>query len=260
MWPWPSTNLNKCLKWHFYSSRKKLCHIILKSIHKCWSCGPDKLNLLPFYHLTFKCDLDIPPTWAKISNGTATPWGEQLCQIILNMHKCRRYGPDKLNLWPFYHLTFKCDLDLQLTWTNVSNGTATLQKEQLCQIILKSMHTWRSHGPDKLSLWPFYHWTFVTLTFHLPEEVFQIALILHKENNCAKLFENPRINVEVMARTSSIYVTFKCDLELQPTWTNVLNGTSLPQGQQQCQITLKAMHEWRSYDPDKSGRPDACTR
>ena len=34
------------------------------------------------------------------------------------MNKFISYGPDKLNLWPFYHLTFKCDLDLQPTWTN----------------------------------------------------------------------------------------------------------------------------------------------
>ena len=69
-----------------------------------------------------------------------------------------------LNLWPFYHLTFKCDLDFQLTRTNVSNGTTTPQGEQLCQIFLKSMHESRIYGPDKL-----------------------------------------------------IYVTFKCDLNLQPT-------------------------------------------
>ena len=25
------------------------------------------------------------------------------------------YGPDKLNLWPFGHLTSKCDLDFQPT-------------------------------------------------------------------------------------------------------------------------------------------------
>ena len=31
------------------------------------------------------------------------------------MHNCRSYGPDKLDLWPFCHLTFKCDLDLQPT-------------------------------------------------------------------------------------------------------------------------------------------------
>ena len=42
--------------------------------------------------------------------------GEQLCQIIFkSMHKCRSNGPDKLKLRPFYHLTFKCDLNLQPT-------------------------------------------------------------------------------------------------------------------------------------------------
>ena len=46
--------------------------------------------------------------------------------------------------WPFYCLTFKCDLDVQLTWTNVSN-------EQLCQIILKSMHKCRSNGLYELN-------------------------------------------------------------------------------------------------------------
>ena len=33
----------------------------------------------------------------------------------ITMHKCTSYVPDKLNLRPFYHLTFKCDLDLQPT-------------------------------------------------------------------------------------------------------------------------------------------------
>ena len=65
-----------------------------------------------------------------------------------------------------YHLTFKCDLDLQPTQTNVSNGTTTPQGKYLtvCKLILKSMHKYRSYGLDKL-----------------------------------------------------IYVTFKCDIDLQPT-------------------------------------------
>ena len=118
-------------------------------------------NLWPFNNLTFKCDLDLLPTWTNISNGTSTPQGEQLCQIILNStHKCTSDGPCKLSLWPFYHLTFKCDLDLQPTWTNVQSGTSTPQGQQLCQIILKSMHKCRSNGQDKLNLWPFYHLTF----------------------------------------------------------------------------------------------------
>ena len=54
------------------------------------------------------------------------------------MHKCSN-DPGKLNLLPFYHLTFKCDLNLQPTKTNVSNGTTTPQGEHLCKIIQKSM-------------------------------------------------------------------------------------------------------------------------
>ena len=43
---------------------------------------------------------------------------------------------------------------------------------------------------------------FVTLTFNLPEQIFQMALLLLIENNCAKSFWNPCINVEVMAHTN----------------------------------------------------------
>ena len=58
----------------------------------------------------------------------------------------------------------------------------------------------------------------VTLTFDLPEQMFQMALLLLRENTCATFLWNPCINVGVMARKSSIYVTFKCDIYLQPTW------------------------------------------
>ena len=62
-----------------------------------------KLNLWPFYHLTFTCDLD--------PNGITTPQGVHLRKIILkSMHKCRSYGSDKL-----IYVTFMCDLDLQST-------------------------------------------------------------------------------------------------------------------------------------------------
>ena len=40
----------------------------------------------------------------------------------------------------------------------------------------------------------------MTLTFNAPEQMFQMALLLVKVNNCAKLFYNPCINVQVMAR------------------------------------------------------------
>ena len=56
-------------------------------------------------------DLDLQPTQTNLSNGTTTPQGEHLCNINLkSMHKCTSHGPDKL-----IYVTFKCDLDLQLT-------------------------------------------------------------------------------------------------------------------------------------------------
>ena len=48
----------------------------------------------------------------------------------------------------------------------------------------------------------------VTLNFNVPDKMFQMARLLVKENNCAKLFRNPCIHVEVMGRTSSIYDHF----------------------------------------------------
>ena len=81
---------------------------------------------------------------------------------------------------------------------------------------------------DHFIIWP----SSVTLTFNLPEQIFQMALLLLKENNCDILFWNPYINVEVMAQTSNLWpfyqLTFKCDL--QPTWTNVPHATATPQG------------------------------
>ena len=44
-----------------------------------------------------------------------------------------------------------------------------------------------------------------SVTFNLPEHMFQMTLLLLKEYNCAKVFLNPSLHVEVMARTISIY-------------------------------------------------------
>ena len=66
---------------------------------------------------------------------------------------------------------------------------------------------------DNFVIWP----SSVTSTFDLPEQMFQMALMLLKENNCTKLFCYPCINVQVIARTSSIYdlliLTFKFELD-----------------------------------------------
>lgn len=47
-----------------------------------------------------------------------------ICTKLIIKSIPKRTGTGKLNLLPFFHLTPKCDLDLQLTCTNVSNGTS----------------------------------------------------------------------------------------------------------------------------------------
>ena len=86
--------------------------------------------------------------------------------------------------WPSTYLN-KC-----FKWSTVTNY---LQSTQKC----------RSYGPDKLNLDHFIIWpSCLTLTFNLLDQLFQMALLLLKKNNCTKLSWNPCINVEVMARTN----------------------------------------------------------
>ena len=152
------------------------------------------------------------------------------------MHKCRSYGPNKLNLLPFYHLTFKWDLDLQPTSTNNSNGTSTLQGKQLSQIILKSMYRVMAQTSsiyNHFIIWP----PSVTLTINLPKQMFQMALLLLKENTCAKLFLESMhtyrsYGPDKLSLWQFYHLTFKRDLDFQPTQTNVSNGTTTPQGEQ----------------------------
>ena len=61
LWPWPSTYMKKSFKWHF-SLRTITDKLFLKSMNKCTSCGPDKLNIWPFWPLFDPCDLDLQPT------------------------------------------------------------------------------------------------------------------------------------------------------------------------------------------------------
>ena len=75
------------------------------------------------------------------------------------------------------------------------------------------------------------------------------------ENTCAKLFLNPRINVDVIAPTSSIMAILSFDLQVWP-WpstyqANVSNGTTTLQGEYLSKTILKSKHKCRSYGPDK---------
>ena len=65
---------------------------------------------------------------------------ENNVQNYVELHQYNKsYDLDK-------NLTFKCDLYLGPTLTNVSNGTSTRNGEHLWLIILKSVHYCRSYG------------------------------------------------------------------------------------------------------------------
>ena len=68
------------------------------------------------------------------------------------------------------------DLDLQPTQTNVSDGTTIPQGEHL------SMHKCRSYGPDKL----IYETFKCDLDLQPTLKMFQMTLLLHKDNNCVR--------------------------------------------------------------------------
>ena len=82
------------------------------------------------------------------------------------------------------------------------------------------MHKCTSYGLDKLNLWPF--WPLFD-PCDLPETVFQMALLLLEDNNCAKLFWNPCIKCTSYGPNKLNLLPFwplfdPCDLDLQPTW------------------------------------------
>ena len=91
-----------------------------KSMHKCTSNGPDKLNIWPFWPSFDPCDLNLQPTWKLFQMALFPLQGNNCAQLFLkSMHKCTSYGPDKLNIWLFWPLFDPCDLDLQPAWKNV---------------------------------------------------------------------------------------------------------------------------------------------
>ena len=59
-------------------------------------------------------------------------------------------------LWPeqaqYMTILTPVTLTVNLPEKNVSNGTSPPQGQQLCKIILKSMHKCTSYGPDKLNI------------------------------------------------------------------------------------------------------------
>ena len=163
----------------------------MKSMHKCRSYGQDKLNIdhLILWTSSVMLTFKLP---------------EQLFQMALQLfkeNKCDKlfwnpctnvsYGQDKLNLWPFYHLTFKCDLVLQPFWTNVSNDTATPQGKNCAKLFWNLCINVEVIAPQTSSIYDhFITWlSSMTLTLNLHEQMFQMAMLLLRATTVQNHFE-----------------------------------------------------------------------
>ena len=154
---------------------------------------------------------------------------------------------DKLNLWPFYHLTFKCDLTFNLPEYMFQMAVLLLKKKNFAKLfwnpcINVDVITRTCSITDHFIIWPLS----VTLTFNLPEEMFQMALLLLKENNRASVFFMSMHKYRSFCSDKLNLCDFQVWYWPSTYLKNVSNGTS-HQGQQLCQIILKSMHDCRSY-------------
>ena len=83
LWPWPSTYLKKCFKWHFSSSRTTTVQNYFWN--PCINVQVIVWTSLIYDHFgLYLTPRPWPSTNLKnVSNGTSPPPGQQLCKIIL---------------------------------------------------------------------------------------------------------------------------------------------------------------------------------
>ena len=102
---------------------------------------------------------------------------------------------DHFIIWPWHFI--KCDLDLQPTWPTFQMAILFLKEN--CPKLFWNRCIHVEVLAQTISIYDhfisFYEGKSVTLTFNLPEQRFQMALLLLKENNCTELFWNPCINI-----------------------------------------------------------------
>ena len=160
-------------------------------------------------------------------------------------HKCTSYGPDKLNIGPVWPLFDHCDLDLQHTWKNISNSTSPPWGQQLCKIVLKSMHKCTSNGLDKLHIGPFWP-LFNPCDLDLQPTWKNVSNGLSPSQGqqlCKIIFE---IHAEMYMLWTGQAQYMTIFTFIWPLWPlpstylkNVSNSTSPPWGQQLCQLIFE---------------------
>ena len=183
-WPWPSTYVKKMFQLASFFLRDNNCaKIILKSMHKCTSYGPDKFGR----------------TNGRTDWRTYTQLKSQYMSILTFIWP--------LLPWPSTYLKkcFKLHFSSSRTTTVQNYFWNLLQVNNCaklfwypCIIVQVMLRTSSIHVFDHFDL----YLTPVTLNFNLLK-MFWMVLFLFKGNNCAKLYWNPCIIVQVMVRTNS---------------------------------------------------------
>ena len=194
-----------CLQIQFWTTMADVTQLQLRLYHVATTCiwyilvGSSKKGITYAKYLNWRGYFNWPINHQSTTNNRLKP---VMTTGLVNTHIDRSIA----------NLAFKCNLDHLPAWTNVSNvskGTSTLQGQHLCQIIW-NVHINVQVMAQTYSVYDHFiicPWS-GTLTFDLPEEMFHMAILFLKDNICAKLFWNPCINVQVMAKTSQIYDHF----------------------------------------------------
>ena len=113
--PWSLTFPNKCFKCHYYSSRRTPVQNYFKSTHNVEVMAPTSSVYDHFIIWPSSVTLTFSLT-KQIFQMTLLFLKENTCEkLFWNPYINIGVMAQKTHLWLFYHLIFKCDLDLQLT-------------------------------------------------------------------------------------------------------------------------------------------------
>ena len=140
LWPWPSTYVKKIIQMAFVLLEDNNCAKLFwypwKNVQvMAWTSSI--YDYFDLYLTPVTLTFNLPE---KMFQMALLLLEDNNCAKLFlkkSMHKCTSYGPDNINILPFWPLFDPCDLDLQPTWKNVSNGTSPSRGQQLCKIIFE---------------------------------------------------------------------------------------------------------------------------
>ena len=173
-------------------------------MHKCKSHVPDKLNLWPFIIWPSRVTLHL------LEDNCAKLFWNPCINVPVMARKSSTYDHFDLYLIP---VTFTFNLPEKMF-----QMALLLLQDNNCETLFWNPSINVKVMAPTSSIYDHFdlYLTPMTLTFNVPKKMFQMLFPLLQGNNCAKLFWNPCINVQVMLPTSSIYVYDHFDLYLTP--------------------------------------------